>query len=81
VIQLTHSALPSFGVEPHLPALPLSGYRRRLDDVVGKMSARSIDVLIVHADREHAANLEFLTGFDPRWRHSSAHRDRSEPTN
>jgi hypothetical protein len=31
------------------------------------MTGRSIDVLIVYADREHAANLEFLTGFDPRF--------------
>jgi len=31
------------------------------------MAARSLDVLIVYADREHSANLEFLTGFDPRF--------------
>ena len=67
MIQLADCALPSFDVEPHLPALPIAEHRRRLDDVVGKMAARSIDVLIVYADREHAANLEFLTGFDPRF--------------
>jgi hypothetical protein len=67
VIQLIDSPLPSFGVEPHLPALPVAEHRRRLDDVVRRMAARSIDVLIVYADREHAANLEFLTGFDPRF--------------
>src|SRR5262249_19070877 len=31
------------------------------------MAVRSVDVLIVYADREHAASLEFLTGFDPRF--------------
>jgi hypothetical protein len=67
VIQLTAIALPSFGSEPHLPDLPFTEYRRRLDDVVRRMRVRSIDVLIVYADREHAANLEFLTGFDPRF--------------
>jgi hypothetical protein len=67
VIQLTDCALPSFGVERHVPVLPIAEYRRRLDDIVRKMASRAIDVLIVYADREHAANLEFLTGFDPRF--------------
>jgi hypothetical protein len=67
MIQLTDIALPSFGVEPHLPDLPVAEYGRRLDDIVRRMGERSIDVLIVYADREHAANLEFLTGFEPRF--------------
>ena len=67
MIQLTDVALPSFGIEPHLPDLPIAEYRRRIDDVVLRMAEHSIDVLIVYADREHAASLEFLTGFDPRF--------------
>ena len=67
MIQMTATALPSFGTEPHLPDLPFDEYRQRLDEVVRRMGERSIDVLVVYADREHAANLEFLTGFDPRF--------------
>jgi hypothetical protein len=67
VIQLRAVALPSFGVEPLLPDLPIFEYQRRHDDLVRRMAERSIDVLIVYGDREHAANLEFLTGFDPRF--------------
>lgn len=67
MIQLTEATLPSFGIEPHLPDLPIAEYRRRLDDVVARMAERSIDVLVVYADREHAASLEFLTGFEPRF--------------
>jgi len=67
VIQLTANALPSFGTEPHLPDLPVTEYRRRFDDFGRRMRERSIDVLVVYGDREHSANLEFLTGFDPRF--------------
>ena len=67
MIQLADIALPSFGREARLPDLPLDEYRRRLDDILERIAGSSIDVLIVYADREHAANLEFLTGFDPRF--------------
>ena len=32
-----------------------------------RASARAYDRLVVYADREHSANLSFLTGFDPRF--------------
>jgi len=67
VIQLTANALPSFGTEAHLPDLPFTEYRQRFDDFARRMRERSIDVLVVYGDREHSANLEFLTGFDPRF--------------
>src|SRR5262245_59980814 len=35
--------------------------------MLARMVERLIDILIVYADREHAANVEFLTGFDPRF--------------
>jgi len=67
VIQLTAIGLPSIGVETHFPDLPIIEYHRRHDDIVRRIRERSLDVLIVYGDREHAANLEFLTGFDPRF--------------
>ena len=67
MIQLTAVGLPTYGVEPRLPELPIVEYRRRHDDIVRRIRERSLGVLIVYGDREHAANLEFLTGFDPRF--------------
>ena len=37
-----------------------SELRRRMDE-------RGLDQLVVYADREHSANLSYLTGFDPRF--------------
>lgn len=67
MIELDTVDLPRFGVEPHLPALPIDEYRRRLEGIEARLREERLDVLVVYADREHAANLEFLTGFDPRF--------------
>ena len=50
-----------------MPEIPAETYRRRLDRVRERMEARQIERLVVYADREHSANLSFLTGFDPRF--------------
>jgi hypothetical protein len=49
------------------PELPVDLYRARLDQTLDRIQAEQIDVLLVYADREHCANLQFLTGFDPRF--------------
>jgi hypothetical protein len=65
--RLAHVALPTIDspvIEPDLdPAL----YRRRRDCLIGRMGACGLDYLILYADREHSANLAWLTGFDPRF--------------
>src|ERR1035438_8433693 len=60
--------LPDFGGrdEP-LPPIPLGEYEQRLSAVVARMKDTALDFLLVYADREHFANLAFLTGFDPRF--------------
>ena len=65
--RLDSVALPSFGIEPKLPEIPLAEYRARLEALVAALPAEGLDVLAVYADREHSANLAFLTGFDPRF--------------
>ena len=42
-------------------------YAERLDELRRRADARGYDRLVVYADREHSANLSFLTGFDPRF--------------
>ena len=50
---------------PELPAAPYAERRRARCAPGGR--APGYDRLVVYADREHSANLSFLTGFDPRF--------------
>jgi Xaa-Pro aminopeptidase len=53
---------------PEVPAEPdLAARRARLAALRGAMAARRLDALVIYGDREHAANLEWVTGFDPRF--------------
>jgi Xaa-Pro aminopeptidase len=67
MIDIAPVRLPDFGVERTFPPLPLDEYEARLGQTVGRMKALGLDVLLVYADREHAATIAFLTGFDPRF--------------
>jgi Xaa-Pro aminopeptidase len=42
-------------------------YEARLDCLRERAGARGYDRLVVYGDREHSANLAYLTGFDPRF--------------
>lgn len=59
--------LPSFGRPSVCPEIPVDLYRARLSNAIERMRAKRIDTLLVYADREHCANLMYLTGFDPRF--------------
>ncbi|MCE5266586.1 MAG: M24 family metallopeptidase [Planctomycetaceae bacterium] len=59
--------LPAFGGAEHCPTIPEAVFRSRIEAAVGRMRAASLDVLAVYADREHFANLAYLTGLDPRF--------------
>jgi hypothetical protein len=49
------------------PLIPASVFADRLGRLRARMSARGYDRVVVWADREHSANLAYLTGFDPRF--------------
>lgn len=49
------------------PELPPSLYGARVEKLMERGAARGHDHLVVYADREHCANLSYLTGFDPRF--------------
>jgi Xaa-Pro aminopeptidase len=51
-------------VPPDPTPIEMSG---RLAAVRAEMALRGLEVLVVYGDREHAANLHWLTGFDPRF--------------
>lgn len=65
--RLIEAALPEFGVPDTRPELDRPIYRERLGALGRARRAAGLDVLVVYADREHAANLAWLTGFDPRF--------------
>ena len=47
--------------------LPVAVYRNRIVATRKRMKAAGLDVLLVYGDREHSANMAYLTGFDPRF--------------
>ena len=47
--------------------LPASIYRDRMERLRSQMEVRGYDHIVVWADREHSANIAYLTGFDPRF--------------
>ncbi|MEA2677285.1 MAG: hypothetical protein QOJ81_1426 [Chloroflexota bacterium] len=65
--RLEEVALPDFGLPEGMPALPAALYRERLDRLRERMERHRYDRLLIYADREHSANLAWLTGFDPRF--------------
>ncbi|MDQ6436252.1 Xaa-Pro aminopeptidase [Mesorhizobium sp. LHD-90] len=56
--------IPDFGLPVERPAIPAATYEARCATALQRAEA---DWLVVYADREHAANIAFLTGFEPRF--------------
>src|SRR5262245_25660203 len=65
--RLADVSLPDFGMPDSEPLLPTTLYEARMERLRTKMDERRYDHVVVWADREHSANLSFLTGFDPRF--------------
>lgn len=63
--------LRSFGRARSCPELTVDLYRTRFAQLLERLQAEKLDFLMVYADREHSANLAYLTGFDPGLRRRS----------
>ncbi|MGQ0484915.1 MAG: aminopeptidase P family N-terminal domain-containing protein [Hyphomicrobiales bacterium] len=59
--------LPDFGDPVSEPILPAALYAARADRLAQRMAAYRLDALAVYGDREHVANICWLTGYDPRF--------------
>ena len=59
--------LPDFGMPEMKPTIPDALYAARVDRFRDRLVSRGYDFGLVYADREHSANLSYLTGFDPRF--------------
>ncbi len=66
-VELITAALPDFGVPTVRPELPRPLYAARLEALLAARREAGLDALVIYADREHSANLMWLTGFDPRF--------------
>jgi len=66
-VELAEIALPEFGLPREEPTIPAATYEARITSARQRTSDAGYDVLMVYADREHFANLAYLTGFDPRF--------------
>jgi hypothetical protein len=64
VIRLEEVGVPELLVPERQPAVPTEEYERRVAELRNRVEA---DTIVVYADREHYANLSFLTGIDPRF--------------
>ena len=65
--RLAQIDLPDFGMPEVRPELPAQLYPARIARLRERAQAGRYDRLVVYADREHSANLAYLTGFDPRF--------------
>lgn len=65
--RLAHIPLPDFGFPDAEPEIPARVYRARAVRLRAAARARGYDRLLIWADREHSANLAWLSGFDPRF--------------
>jgi hypothetical protein len=59
--------LPEFGVSDTAPEIPAAAYLSRVARLRERAAEQGYDMVVVYADREHSANLSFLSGFDPRF--------------
>jgi Xaa-Pro aminopeptidase len=58
---------PEFGFCARPPQASLQEFQSRIEAARGAMETRRLTHLVVYGDREHFANLAYLTGFDPRF--------------
>ncbi|MDH3259930.1 MAG: aminopeptidase P family N-terminal domain-containing protein [Acidimicrobiia bacterium] len=65
--RLAKMHLPEFGMPETMPEIPVEVYAARLERLRARMHEQGYDRLVVYADREHSANLAYLSGFDPRF--------------
>ncbi len=65
--RLITANLPAFGEPTIQPEIPAATYRARMVEALRRAIAAGHDALVVYGDREHAANVAYLTGYDPRF--------------
>jgi len=65
--RLIESAWPEFPPVTEQPVVPVEEFQSRVDRLRARMEQQRLSHLVVYGDREHFANLAYLTNFDPRF--------------
>lgn len=65
--RLREVELPSITSPKIMPEIADSVYADRFQTFLERAAKQGIDTVVVYADREHCANMAYLTGFDPRF--------------
>src|SRR6185436_6299503 len=65
--RLIETAWPEFSVATEPPVVPVEEFQSRITRLRARMEERRLSHLVVYGDREHFANLAYLTNFDPRF--------------
>ncbi len=65
--ELAELQLPEFDTPTREPIIPPETYLERIEALRGKARGKGYDSLVVYGDREHFANVAWLTGYDPRF--------------
>jgi hypothetical protein len=66
-VALREVELPDFGEPTVEPSIPAAVYEARIQRALERARERGCDHLLVYGDREHSANIAYLTGFEPRF--------------
>lgn len=66
-VELAELKLPEFGLPSVQPLIPPETYEARIEAALTRATDAGYDALLVYGDREHFANLAYLTGYDPRF--------------
>jgi hypothetical protein len=66
-VELGAVELPAYQLPTEQPSVPATTYLERIAAAERVTAEAGLDALIVYADREHFANLSYLTGYDPRF--------------
>lgn len=66
-VELSVIDIPDFGVPTVEPTISGETYANRIAQARDRAAKAGLDALIVYGDREHFANLTYLTGYDPRF--------------
>ncbi len=69
-VELGPVELPSYDLPTEQPSIPEATYQARMASAAAAAAEAGLDALVVYADREHFANLSYLTGYDPRFEES-----------
>jgi hypothetical protein len=65
--ELSELQLPDFGTPKKEPIIPPETYLSRIHTLRERAIENGYDAIVVYGDREHFANIAWLTGYDPRF--------------